>query len=286
MEVAAAAAALGGGFLFALAAVLQQREAYAVQDAPLMDTGLLWRLAHRPRWLAGVAADIASAALHVLALSLGSVALVQPLGVTGLVFAVPLAALVHHRRVRPADALAAVAVLVGLAMVLSVLGAAPAVGDVSQATLLALGAAGVALVGAVVVAAPRLAARVLAPVLAGAAGTAFGVTAVLLSAALGELERPDAGRHVTPLVLLVVLLVPAGYLVLQTAYRTGHFASALAVAIVADPLVAIVVAAVALHQRLPTGAGPLALLVTGAGIVVAALVALITSPAHLLDPVP
>lgn len=94
--VGAIAAALASAVCFALAAALQHREALGTDAAGVADIRLLWRLCRRPLWLAGVAADLASMALHVFALSMASLALVQPLGVTGIVFAIPLAALVRR----------------------------------------------------------------------------------------------------------------------------------------------------------------------------------------------
>src|SRR4051794_41476562 len=77
--------------MFAVGSVLQQS---AAREAPREDA-LSWRLlvdlAHRPRWLLGIASDVVSFGFQALALSFGPLALVQPLSVTGLLFAVPLA---------------------------------------------------------------------------------------------------------------------------------------------------------------------------------------------------
>ncbi len=85
-------AALAGAFCYAVAAALQHHEAARATTRGLADPRLLWQLAHRPLWLAGIAATGVGASLHLLALSRGPLTLVQPLGVTSLLFAVPLAA--------------------------------------------------------------------------------------------------------------------------------------------------------------------------------------------------
>ena len=55
---AAISVALISAFFFALAATLQQREAGLQTALGASDPRLLWRLAHRPWWLAGIVADI------------------------------------------------------------------------------------------------------------------------------------------------------------------------------------------------------------------------------------
>src|SRR3954453_2114260 len=115
---AAVIAALASAFCFALAAALQQREALAVNVPGVANLRLLTQLGRRPLWLAGVGCDIVSVALHVLALSLATLAVVQPLGVTGIVFAIPLAAVLRRKRIRGSEIAAAAAVAVGLVVFL------------------------------------------------------------------------------------------------------------------------------------------------------------------------
>ncbi|AXK84972.1 hypothetical protein SAMN05421776_101842 [Nocardia farcinica] len=87
--------ALAAALLFAVAAVAQQRAAAAV---PAGDS-LVRTLLRSPRWWAGIVGDGGGYGLQVAALALGPVLLVQPLLVTSLVFALPIAARVDHRTV-------------------------------------------------------------------------------------------------------------------------------------------------------------------------------------------
>ncbi|WP_341684495.1 DMT family transporter [Nocardia farcinica] len=89
------ACALAAALLFAVAAVAQQRAAAAV---PAGDS-LVRTLLRSPRWWAGIVGDGGGYGLQVAALALGPVLLVQPLLVTSLVFALPIAARVDHRTV-------------------------------------------------------------------------------------------------------------------------------------------------------------------------------------------
>lgn len=104
--------AVAAAVFYAVAAALQQHE--AAQSAASSGMSLLVRLVRRPRWLAGVAATVVGAALHVVSLRLGPLALVQPVGVTGLLFALPLGAALHGHRLLRRDLGAAAIVIIGL----------------------------------------------------------------------------------------------------------------------------------------------------------------------------
>src|SRR5258708_38160914 len=67
---------------------------------------LLWRLAHRPRWVAGLAASVAGLALHAAAPHAGALAGGQPLLVVGLAFALPVRARLDRARPPAGQALA------------------------------------------------------------------------------------------------------------------------------------------------------------------------------------
>ncbi|MFO7253198.1 MAG: hypothetical protein DIU60_020860, partial [Actinomycetes bacterium] len=82
--------ALLGALGYALGAALQQYEAVA--------DGATLKLVRRPRWWIGGAIGFAGAALHAVALSFAPLIVVQPVSVTTLVFAVPVAAWLYGRR--------------------------------------------------------------------------------------------------------------------------------------------------------------------------------------------
>ena len=96
---------LASAAFYGLAAVLQHEA--AVQEPPnlSMQAGLLIRLVARPRWLLGTALDCVAYVFQFLALRRGSLALVEPILVLSLVFALPVAARLNHlapRGCRPA----------------------------------------------------------------------------------------------------------------------------------------------------------------------------------------
>jgi len=80
--------------------------------------GLLRHLFTQRIWLAGIAASLAGLGLHSVALSLGSLAVVQPIVVTGLVFAFIFRSLLDRRLPQPRLMLWVVVVAAGIAVFL------------------------------------------------------------------------------------------------------------------------------------------------------------------------
>lgn len=78
--------------------VLQHRASAASSSVLFLRPRLLGHLLTRPLWLAGVALGAVGLSLHVLALDLGALALVQPLLVASLLFALPFSAWLNRRR--------------------------------------------------------------------------------------------------------------------------------------------------------------------------------------------
>ena len=112
--------------LYAAASVLQQHSASAQPAERSMRLGLLTRLVRNPVWLLGIGADVAGFVLQFIALSTGTLVLVQPLLVVGLLFALPIGAKVDGTRMGWREWSSAVAVCAGLAVfqVLMLVGAA------------------------------------------------------------------------------------------------------------------------------------------------------------------
>ncbi|GAA0428491.1 hypothetical protein Acor_71310 [Acrocarpospora corrugata] len=257
MTVLAAAVALVGSLFFALGAALQQFEAASGGEFSLRV------LLRRPRWLLGGAAITVGGALHIFALSLGPLTVVQPMGVASLLFALPIAAALHGRRPGRSELAAAAAVsagLIGLVLMVPKSTAPPHLTGADGTAMLA-GAALTALVCWAVAGrvnpAPRTA------LLAVAAGVMYGVTATLIRV-LVEGTSWD-------LWLLAAIPLPAlaALMLLQRAYAIGHFAVAFAALQVSDPLTAVTFGALLLGEPLPANglAATAAALLAAAGTV-------------------
>src|SRR5260370_23798804 len=87
--------ALAAAVCFALGAALQHQAATGEQGYR-SGIHLLWRLAHRPRWAAGLAVGVAGIGLHAAALHAGALAGVQPFLVPSPAFALPVRSLPYH----------------------------------------------------------------------------------------------------------------------------------------------------------------------------------------------
>ncbi|MFK0254018.1 DMT family transporter [Streptomyces sp. NPDC090445] len=103
----------------ALATVLQRRAALTVPQSQGFRPGLILDLLRRPVWVAGILAVIAAGAGQAAALATGALALVQPLFVLELPFALLIASLVVRGRLPGALWAAVAAVVAGLGLALA-----------------------------------------------------------------------------------------------------------------------------------------------------------------------
>lgn len=265
----AVGAALGAAACFGLASALQHQEARAVESS--VSPGLLVTLAKRPLWLVGMVADLAAVALQALALGLGSVALVQTLLVAGLPLAAVLSALLAHRRLYRHEVVGLVLCSAGLALLGPALSSTPLGVAPSRSDAVV---AGVIVAAAVL---PLLALRGrprFGGMFAGAAaGAVIGAASVLLAVAAGRFGHWSElfGSWALYGAAAVGVL---GLMLAQVAFQTGDLGAPLAALSVVEPVVAVVLAAVVLHEHLPSSAGSQVAAVSGALLAVAGVLAL------------
>lgn len=268
-------AALGAALLFALASVLQHRSARRESHDSSMRASLIGRLVKRPVWVMGVGADVGAYILQFIALATGSLVLVQPLLVSGLLFALPLAAALNRRRLHSLEWLGAAGVVVGLAAFLVVANPAPGRDHVSQMTwivvfLATLVPAAVMLLLAGPGPSPRR-----AVLLAAATGTAYGLCAALTKATAALLSLGIV--HLLTGWETYALLVVGAFTLLtaQSAFQAGPLRDSLPTLTVVDPVVSILIGAVAFGEHISTrginvGVEVVSLAVMAAGVVLLA----------------
>ncbi|MEV6776576.1 DMT family transporter [Streptomyces syringium] len=242
---------------YAAAAIAQERVA-ATSD------GVTYAPLRRPGWWGAVALTGVGAALHVVALALGPLSLVQPLGALTLVFALPMAALIVHRPVGAAGWRGAVLATVGLAGLLSLTGT-PHPEPLGGAERPVLAAVVLAAVAALVLAAHRMRRPVVRGVtLASAAGAAFGIASVFTKAAAEDWTDRATGS-LLPTLGIIAVLATAGLLLSQAAYRGAGLAAPLATVTVVNPVVAAAVGIAVLGEGFRYGvAGGVLAVVAGA----------------------
>lgn len=279
--LAAAVSSVASAGCYAVCSVLQHREAGRV---PAGGVTLLLRLLRRPVFLLAGVVEVLGLGLQALALALGAVSLVQVLLVTGLLFAVPLSALLESRRATAVELLGAVLVVLGLGVFL--LASRPTEG-VSRVALLSaapLGLGVLAVAAALTLAGIRVR-RHRAALLGAAAGACYGLSSGLFKVAADEAGR--SGLHVlatwSPFALVAV--GGAGLLLTQNAFQSSGLGVPLAVLTLAEPVVAVVFGAVVLQEHLASTPPALAGEVVGALLAALGVVLLSSTPsARLRDP--
>jgi hypothetical protein len=90
-------AAAGASLAFGISAVAEQRGTKRVPHRAALSPVLRLDVARQRLWLAGIAANLAGFALQVVALNFGQLALVQPIFVCDLIFAVLISAVLRRR---------------------------------------------------------------------------------------------------------------------------------------------------------------------------------------------
>jgi drug/metabolite transporter (DMT)-like permease len=262
---------------YATSAVLQEREAARPDDG---GTAHILHLLRRPMWWVAVLATLAAAGLHIGALALGPLTLIQPLGVLTLVLALPLGARLAGRVVTRAEWGAAVAVALGLAAVLSVAPhrvpalAHPAGVVLGTAAVVAVVAAGLAAV------ATRLPRRIAPVVFAVAAATCFGFASGMARMAV---------TGMSPLLVagpLAVVGAVAGLALAQFAYRDGGLGAPLATLNLVDPMVAVIIGVTVLDEPLQLTPGRVALGLSGLIATTVGIWVLARTPAAGVAPEP
>ncbi|MFF3667807.1 DMT family transporter [Microtetraspora malaysiensis] len=238
--------ALVGALGYALGAALQQFE--AVRD------GATLQLVKRPRWWLGGIIGFTGASLHAVALSMAPLVAVQPVSVATLVFAVPLAAMLHGRRPHRAEILGSIAVaagLLGLMLLVPAHNVTPSLSDGA-----ALGLIGCV---AVIVAVSFSVARFLrgpgkALAMAVGAGSVTATVSTFVRVVGGGLHG-DLSKLLHWFTLAIPVLLICAVVLLQKSYAVGYFGIAYAGVQVVDPITSVLAGAILLGESLPTGAG-------------------------------
>ncbi len=247
--------ALAAAFLFALGSVLQQRAGMDEPEGEGSDAGLLLRMARRPVWLAGIAADALGFIGQAVALTIGRLAVVQPLLAASMVFALPLGRRITDQRISRNDITAAVLVTVALIAFLTIADPSGGRDDAPPGEWLVAGAIGVAVCVPLVLVAQRSRPAMKAALLGTATGVLFGFSAALTKA-VGDQFADDVFAIFSHWELYALIVVGYASMTLnQLALSTGVLAPALATAMAFDPITSVVIATTLLEESLHESAG-------------------------------
>ncbi|WP_274564738.1 DMT family transporter [Streptomyces spiramyceticus] len=274
----AVCAALAAAACFAVAGVLQQRAAARRPDHESLTFALLRQLVRQRLWLGGIALAFLAYVFQALALASGPLSLVQPIIVSELLFAIPLAARLGRTRLRARDWLGTAAVTGGLA---SALFAARPHGGSSVAspegwliTLAAVGGlAAASLAGSRLVAGP-----VKASLMALAGGLVMGLQSVLLASTVNRFDEGAVALATAWQTYLLVAASIGGLLLIQSAFQSGPLAASMPVIDATEPAVAIAVGTALFGESVRLGWPMGALAAAGAALTLTGIFLLDTSP--------
>jgi drug/metabolite transporter (DMT)-like permease len=276
--VVSALTALCAAASFAVAALLQQLAAREIAASRSLRPRLLVDLLHKPMWVAGFGAMLVGFGLQATALALGPVALVAPIIATELAFALPLAMRVGHLRAGLKEWVATACVVAGVALFVVV--SNPRAGSADPGpwmwVVLLVPAGLVISFFAAMARGPSSPRR--AALLAIDAGVAFGLLSVLTKSVI-HLAGHGAGvlfSHFEPYALISVGI--SAFIFSQSAYQAAPITCSMPVFDVVEPVVAVLIGALVLDERLViSGMSPL-LEVAGALAAIAGVVGLARSP--------
>lgn len=216
----------------------------AAQGAPPETTGALALVRHllgRPVWLVGQALAVVGLVLHGAALHVGSIALVQPIVISGVVLAVPVRSALSRRWPWPREMAAVIVTAAGLTAFLvasSPQGGtdAPAQAPALVITLICvLLSAGAILLNRMVSDPTRS-----AFLLGVASGVLFGVVAGLMKSVLNEATNGFGALLSSWTTWALIVLGCTAVVTNQLAYRSARLSASMPVLNVVDGLVAVV----------------------------------------------
>ncbi|HEX4107218.1 MAG TPA: DMT family transporter [Solirubrobacteraceae bacterium] len=268
-----------GAVCYALSSVVQQQVASEQPDGAALRANLLAALMQSRAWWGGILLDMGGFVMQFLALRHGSLALVAPLFVVGLVFAIPGGAMVAHRQVTRMEWTATLLVVAGLAVFLAVAQPGPGHPRASTAGWLWL-CAGTLAALSIALTLARLIPRRRALFLGVAAGTAFGVATAMMERTAHVVDHRGFAHALitwTPYALIALALL--GLQLNQAAYQAGELKWSLPAITVVEPVVAIVIGQALFGEHIAAGALARTAEIAGLLLLTAGVLELARSPA-------
>jgi drug/metabolite transporter (DMT)-like permease len=269
-----AALLIGTGF------VLQQQSAQREPASRFLSLRLITDLLREPRWLAGIGAMIAGQVLAAWSIGHLSLAFVEPLLTTNLVFALVLAVPIAKASLRVWEVLGATVLCTGVALLSASRSAKPiglAFGSVSHWPAAAV----IAVIAfAAVQAGRRHPGRTRAMLTGTAAGLVFGIQDALTRQALQILGSNGVAAMFTTWAPYALVGAGAiGIWLMQSAFSAGPLQHSLPAIAAGEPLVGMLLGVLVFGDRIQISTGELALQAAGVAALVAGVIMVGRAPA-------
>ena len=272
--------ALGAAAAFGFANVAQMRAARRTQSSDRLDPRFLGRLLRDKLWVLGLLMSAVGFGLQAVALFLAPVVLVQPLIVTELLFALPLAAWLADARLGAREWAGAVLVAAGLAMFMLVAHPSGQRTHVAASVWVAMVAAIAAVVTAFTILGERNRRRPMlrATALAAGASACFGLMSVETKVVGHQFadHKLHALTHSQPWLLVITAIT--GLLLGQTAFRIAPLSVSLPIIDIGEPVIASLLAIFAFGEHVGHGVSTFTLAAVAAAIAVVGVGMLDSSP--------
>jgi drug/metabolite transporter (DMT)-like permease len=248
-EVAALLAVLAA-VCFALAATLWQRASMAL-GVSAGQPGSAARLLGNGVWLLGLAVQVVGVLLQAAALDRGRVAVIQPLLVTAVVWAMPLGYFLTGQVITRRHVLGAALVVAGLAVFATIGDPAGGVDNAPASdwamAFLVLGAICIALL----LFSQRGGSDSKAAVFGAVAGILYGISATLMKPVVETLHEEGAVAVLEGWELWVMAIAGlVGFYIQQLSLATGKLVTSVATVSVVNPVVSVLLGALVLQERL------------------------------------
>lgn len=271
--------ALCSAGLFGASSVLMHSRARLVPAERSLRAGLLTDLARQPLWLAGLGAQAAGFGLQAAALGVGSLVIVQAIGPTSLLVALPLAARMLSEPMRRSDLLGIAATVGGITAFVAAASPRPGTSQPQSGPWMVVIVASVLLTAALVAAGSRRSGPIRAVAFATASGTVLAINAALTKTVLSRFGQSlGSGLSAWELYALVCALL-LGMLLMQSSFQAGRIDWSLPALTVSNPALSIMIGATAFHETFGTHPATVAALVASLAVAAIGVVVLARSPA-------
>ncbi len=256
-QIVAVMFGVSSAVVYGTSIVVQHRTAqqHAGHTGEASAAGLLM-LIRSPVWWLAILGDVGGFLLQIIALSLGSVVLIQPLVVLMLPVSLLVSYLLGGHRPRLGDYLGVLAVLGGLGVFLALIGV-PSPGHLPPPGYLALALVVVGCFGVLLCLVVTGCNRVVRGAVYGAAaGMYFGTLAVMVDAVSERVSHAGVhGLFTTARGLVpfsgILILGAIGIALTQMSFQVGELKATLPANLATDPLTAVLLGVILLHEHIP-----------------------------------